>query len=61
MKNCLEEYSTEKCESCPFWADGTDDRGIGCAIPAPIMDCSCFAKMFNEREAVQRTENTKEV
>lgn len=61
MKNCLVEYLTEKCVNYPFLADGTDDRGIGCAIPAPIMGFPYFAKMFNEREAVQRTENTKEV
>ncbi len=48
MKNCLEEYLTDKCAVCIFWADGTDDRGIGCAIPAPIMECPAFAKMYAE-------------
>lgn len=56
MKNCLDGYLTEECANCLFWADGTDDRGIGCAIPAPIMDCSYFAKMFNEREAQRKME-----
>lgn len=51
MKNCWDGYLTEKCANCPFWADSTDDRGIGCAIPAPIMGCPYFAKMFNEQEA----------
>lgn len=50
MRNCLEGYLTEKCQGCPFLADGTDDRGIGCAIPAPIMKCPAFAKMCKEEE-----------
>lgn len=56
MKNCLEEYLTEKCANCPFWADGTDNRGIGCVIPAPIMYCPYFAKMFNEQETQRKME-----
>lgn len=54
MKSCLDGYLTEKCANCPFWDDGTDDRGIGCAIPAPIMECPYFYKMFNEREAQRK-------
>ncbi len=51
MKNCLEEYLTDECNRCPFWTDGTDDRGIGCAISAPIMLCPAFAKMYQEEES----------
>lgn len=51
MRSCLEGYLTEKCSGCPFWLDGTDNRGIGCNIPAPIMDCPAFAKMFKEEES----------
>lgn len=53
-KNCLEEYLTEGCPTCPDWADGTDDRGIGCATRWPIMECPHFAKMYNEEEAKKR-------
>jgi len=53
MKNCLEDYLTDKCGGCPFWCDGTDDRGIGCAIPAPIMSCPFYAKMIREMESEQ--------
>ena len=43
--NCLEGYLTPGCASCPDWADGTDDRGIGCACHFPISWCSHFAEM----------------
>lgn len=56
MRNCLEGYLTESCENCPFWADGTDERGIGCAIPVPIMSCPYFAKVC-EQEAKSEREN----
>lgn len=47
-KNCLVEYLTPACASCPDWADGTDNRGIGCATHFPIMECVHFAKMYQE-------------
>lgn len=50
MRSCFDGYLTEKCSGCPFWADGTDDRGIDCAIPAPIMSCPAFAKAYKEDE-----------
>lgn len=48
---------TEGCSNCPFWADGSDDRGYGCAIPVPIMECPYFRKMCEAEEAKQKTEN----
>lgn len=51
MKNCLEGYLTTACATCPDWADGTDDRGIGCAAHYPIMWCTHFAKMFEQDTA----------
>ena len=42
---------TEGCVTCPFWSDGEDDRGYGCCIPAPIMECPFFRKMYEEEEA----------
>lgn len=47
-KNCLAEYLTPHCANCPDWADGTDDRGIGCATHYPIMWCEHFAAMCKE-------------
>ena len=47
-KSCLDGYLTDKCAGCPFWSDGSDDRSIGCNIPAPIMRCPAFAKMYDE-------------
>lgn len=48
MKNCFEGYLTPECEKCPYWADGSDNKGIGCATPYPIMWCKAFAKMCEE-------------
>lgn len=42
---------TEGCSTCPFWEDGTEGRGYGCGIPAPIMECRYFRKMYEEEEA----------
>ena len=42
---------TEGCANCPFWLDGSDNRGYGCGIPAPIMECQYFRKMYEEEEA----------
>lgn len=50
-KSCLDGYLTEGCASCPDWADGSDDRGIGCAAHFPIMECPFFKKMVEEEEA----------
>lgn len=43
--NCLKGYLTPACATCPDWADGSDDRGIGCACHFPIGDCEHFAEM----------------
>lgn len=52
---------TEGCGTCPFWADGTDNRGYGCAIPAPIMACPYFSKMYEEEEKkAKNSQNGKE-
>ena len=53
-KNCLDGYLTPGCATCPDWANGSDDRGIGCATHYPIMWCGHFAKMFNEEREKQR-------
>lgn len=53
-KNCLVEYLTPACATCPNWADGTDDRGIGCATHYPIMWCEHFSKMCQEEEEARR-------
>lgn len=52
MKNCLEEYLTEKCHTCPFWSDGSDKTCVGCCIPASIMECKYFAKMYYEENKI---------
>ena len=49
-KSVLNGYLTDKCEKCPFWADGTDERGLGCAIPFPIIECPFFRKIFEGGE-----------
>ena len=59
-KSCFDGYLTEGCKTCPDWADGSDDRGIGCACHFPIMQCPHFAKMFNEEEAQRQTDEAKE-
>lgn len=43
--NCFDGYLTPGCATCPDWADGTDDRGIGCACSFPIGECPHFAEM----------------
>lgn len=48
MRNCFEGYLTPECKNCPDWADGTDERGVGCATHYPIMWCKAFVKMFEE-------------
>ena len=53
-KSCLDGYLTEGCSTCPDWADGTDDRGIGCACHFPIDQCPHFAKMMKEDERAER-------
>lgn len=44
------EMLTTACATCPDWADGSDNRGCGCACHFPIMECPHYAKMFYERE-----------
>lgn len=56
-RNCLEEFLTDKCEHCPFWEDGSNGR-VGCAIPAPIMACPAFAKMYNIEQGVNSNAET---
>ena len=41
------EYLTEGCKTCPDWADGTNENGVGCACHFPIMQCPHFSKMIN--------------
>ena len=41
---------TAGCKNCPFWADGSDNRGYGCAIPVPIMECKYFREMYEKNE-----------
>lgn len=47
-KNCLVEFLTEDCERCPFWS--SIENSVGCCIPAPIMECPSFAKMYEEEQ-----------
>ena len=60
MPRSVFEYGTdftEGCEHCPFWADGSDNRGYGCAIPAPIMECKYFRQMYEKEESQARESN----
>lgn len=59
-RSILDGYLTDGCATCPDWADGTDDRGYGCACHFPIMYCEHFAKMYSEEEAKQQTDGNKE-
>jgi hypothetical protein len=57
MKNCFEEYLTNGCKKCEFWADGSDpERGIGCASPFPIMHCPDFAEQY-EKDQKEKENN----
>lgn len=49
-RSCLDGYLTDGCKDCPYWADGTDNRGIGCACCFPIMECPYFADMVKREE-----------
>lgn len=49
-KSCLDGYLTPACATCSDWADGTDDRGLGCACHFPIHLCPDFAQMMREEE-----------
>ena len=51
MKSCFDGYLTEACATCPDWADGSDERGLGCATHYPIMECPHFARVFNEEQS----------
>ena len=55
-KNCLDGYLTEGCKNCPDWADGTDDRVIGCAAHFPIMLCPHFKAMCEAEESKENEE-----
>lgn len=50
MRSCFDGYLTPECANCPDWADGTDERGFGCATTVPIMWCPAFARMVEEDE-----------
>lgn len=52
--NCLTGYLTPGCTACPDWADGSDDRGIGCACHFPISECHHFAEMERKDPRNQR-------
>lgn len=54
MKSCLDGYLTNACHTCPDWADGSDDMGIGCATHYPIMWCPHFAETCEREEAALR-------
>lgn len=54
MKNYLYDYLTDECDGCLFWGDGTDDKGIGCDLPAPNIDCPFFAKVYQEGQSEQK-------
>ena len=56
-KNCLKEYLTEECQTCPDWHDNKVTEtstgktiSIGCGAHFPIMECKAFRKMWEERE-----------
>ena len=55
-KSCFDGYLTEGCATCPDWADGTDERGIGCATRFPIDWCPHFKKMWEEEERKYKEE-----
>lgn len=48
MKSILDGYLTEGCKDCFCWADGTDDRGYGCATTQPIDRCPYFRAMMEK-------------
>ena len=54
MKSVFDGYLTDGCATCEDWADGSDDRGLGCACHFPIMECPHFAKMTKKEEAKMR-------
>ena len=47
-RNCLVEYLTPACATCPDWCDGTNDKGIGCGIHGPIMECAAFREIYED-------------
>lgn len=50
MPNCLNGYLTPECKDCPFWLDGSDEKGYGCGAPFPISHCPSFEDLMNEYE-----------
>lgn len=56
MNNCFEGFLTEHCEGCPWWADGTQGKGLGCATPFPIMACPHFKEMY-DNDPRNKTDN----
>lgn len=58
-RSCLDGYLTDGCRTCPDWADGTDNRGIGCACHFPIMHCPHFAAMYEQEEREEREEQER--
>lgn len=60
MRSIFDGYLTDSCSKCEYWADGTDDRGFGCAIPFPIMWCGPFAEMF-EKEQNQKVRDNNQI
>ena len=55
-RNCLVEYLTPACATCPDWLDGTNGHGVGCGIHGPIMDCRAFREMWESENKVQEKE-----
>ena len=45
-RNCLVEYLTPACATCPEWLDGANGNGIGCGTHRPIMECNAFREMW---------------
>ena len=59
MKNCFDGYLTKECANCPDWADGTDERGFGCATRYPIMWCPAVKRMFEAKEKKRKENENK--
>ena len=45
-RNCLVEYLTPECATCPDWKNTATE--CGCGIRAPIMECPAFARMYEQ-------------
>lgn len=58
--NCFEGYLTEGCKDCECWSDKNNYKGyIGCGYCGPIMNCTHFAKRFEEDAKKRREKDQK--